>query len=54
MLENARLFEETDRRLTETRLLQEVMQAAASTLDFDEVLARTIETLHRTQHEEWD
>jgi GAF domain-containing protein/anti-sigma regulatory factor (Ser/Thr protein kinase) len=48
VLENARLFEETDRRLAETRLLQEVMQAAASTLDFDEVLARTIDTLHRT------
>jgi len=48
VLENARLFEETHRRLAETRLLQEVMQAAASTLDFDEVLARTIEILHRT------
>jgi len=48
VLENARLFEETERRLAETRLLQEVMQAVASTLDFDEVLARTIETLHRT------
>ncbi len=47
-VENARLFEETRRRLTETRLLQEVMQAAASTLDFDEVLVRTIQTLHRT------
>ena len=47
-IENARLFEETNRRLAETRLLQEVMQAAASTLDFDEVLARTIETLHKT------
>ena len=47
-IENARLFEETNRRLVETRLLQEVMQAAASTLDFDEVLTRTIETLHRT------
>lgn len=47
-IENARLFEETDRRLGETRLLQEVMQAAASTLDFDEVLTRTIETLRRT------
>nr|HID14875.1 GAF domain-containing protein [Anaerolineae bacterium] len=33
-VENARLFEETSRRLAETRLLQEVMQAAASTLDF--------------------
>jgi GAF domain-containing protein/FixJ family two-component response regulator/anti-sigma regulatory factor (Ser/Thr protein kinase) len=48
VLENARLFEETKRRLTETRLLQEVMQAAASTLDFDEVLTRTVEILHRT------
>ncbi|MDY7078117.1 MAG: GAF domain-containing protein [Chloroflexota bacterium] len=47
-IENARLFEETNRRLTETRLLQEVMQAVASTLDFDEVLTRTIETLHKT------
>jgi len=47
-IENARLFEETNRRLAETRLLQEVMQAAASTLDFDEVLTRTIETLHKT------
>jgi GAF domain-containing protein/anti-sigma regulatory factor (Ser/Thr protein kinase) len=47
-LENARLFEETNRRLAETRLLQEMMQAAASTLDFDQVLTRTIETLRRT------
>ncbi|MBE9506450.1 MAG: GAF domain-containing protein, partial [Chloroflexi bacterium] len=47
-VQNARLFEETNHRLAETRLLQEVMQAAASTLDFDEVLARTIETLHET------
>jgi len=47
-IENTRLFKEINRRLTETRLLQEVIQAAASTLDFDEVLARTIQTLHRT------
>ena len=47
-IENARLFAETNRHLAETRLLQEVVQAAASTLDFDEVLTRTIETLHRT------
>ncbi|MFQ6100423.1 MAG: GAF domain-containing protein [Anaerolineae bacterium] len=47
-MENARLFEETNRRLAETRLLQEVIRAAASTLDFDEVLTRTIETLHKT------
>ncbi|MDY6874735.1 MAG: GAF domain-containing protein [Chloroflexota bacterium] len=47
-IENAWLFEETDRRLAETCLLQEVMQAATSILDFDEVLTRTLETLHRT------
>jgi GAF domain-containing protein/CheY-like chemotaxis protein/anti-sigma regulatory factor (Ser/Thr protein kinase) len=46
-IENARLFAETSRRLAETRLLQEVALAVSSTLDFDEVLARTIETLHR-------
>jgi GAF domain-containing protein len=47
-IENARLFEETKRRLDESRLLQQVMQAAASTLDFDKVLTRTIKTLHST------
>ena len=47
-IENARLFEETNHRLAETRLLQEIMQDAASTLDFDQVLERTIEALHRT------
>ena len=48
VLDNARLFEETNRRLAKTRLLQEVMQAAASTLDFDEVLTRVINTLHKS------
>ena len=47
-IENAQLFEEINRRLRETRLLQEIMQAAASTLDFDEVLVRVIQTLHET------
>ena len=46
-VENAKLFERTNRQLTETRLLQQVMQAAASHLDFDKVLERTIEALHR-------
>ncbi|MEE8390313.1 MAG: GAF domain-containing protein, partial [Anaerolineae bacterium] len=45
---NTRLFAETNRRLAEMRLLQVVAQAASSTLDFDEVLTRTIETLHST------
>lgn len=49
-LENAALFEETKRRLAETRLLQELMQTTASTLDFDEVLARAMEILKRSLH----
>ncbi|MCX7683294.1 MAG: GAF domain-containing sensor histidine kinase, partial [Anaerolineae bacterium] len=46
-IENVALFEETKRRLAETRLLQELMQTTASTLDFDEVLARAMEILKR-------
>lgn len=47
-IEHARLFHEATRRLNEARLLQEVMVAAASTLNFDQVLNRTIDALHRT------
>ncbi len=47
-LENARLYQETTRRLTETRALQQVTRASASTLDFDEVLSRALKTIHRT------
>lgn len=47
-VENARLFEQTSRRLTETRLLQQIMETAASHRDFDSVLERTVEALHRT------
>jgi two-component system NtrC family sensor kinase len=47
-IEHARLYDETTRRLAEARVLQEVMVAAASSLDFDKVLAGTIEALHRT------
>jgi GAF domain-containing protein len=46
-VENAKLFEQTKRRLTETKLLQQILQAAASHLDFDKVLERTIRALHR-------
>jgi PAS domain S-box-containing protein len=46
-IENARLYEETKRRLADAELVQEVMLAAASTLDFDLVLERTIKALHR-------
>ncbi len=45
-VEKARLFEELKRRLREMRLLQQVMQAGAITLDFDKVLERTIDALH--------
>ena len=47
-IENARLYEETAHRLAETRALQEVIMAAASTLDFDQVLTRAIQAIHRT------
>ncbi len=47
VLDNARLFDETRRRLAEARLVQEVMLAAASTLDFDLVLERTVKALNR-------
>ena len=46
-VENARLFEETNRRLAEARLIQEVMLASASTLNFDLALERTIKALNR-------
>ncbi|MFN8458624.1 MAG: GAF domain-containing protein [Anaerolineae bacterium] len=47
-IEHARLYDETNLRLAEARVLQEVMVAAASSLDFDRVLSGTISALHRT------
>jgi GAF domain-containing protein/FixJ family two-component response regulator len=47
-IENARLFGEVNRHLNQTRLLQRVMEGASSTLDFDQVLRRTIGALHET------
>ncbi|MEJ5308303.1 MAG: GAF domain-containing protein [Anaerolineae bacterium] len=47
-IENARLYEEVTRRLTETRLLQDVIQAAASSLDFDHVVTHVLQTIHQT------
>lgn len=44
-IENAQLHHETVRQLAETEVLRETMLAAASTLDFDEVLARTADVL---------
>ena len=46
-IENARLHEEAQRRLAEAYVLREVMIAGASTLDFDQVLDRTIQAIHR-------
>lgn len=47
-IEHARLYHEATRRLAEAKVLQEVMVAAASSLDFDRVLSGTISALHRT------
>lgn len=47
-IEHARLYNEATRRLAEAKVLQEVMVAAASSLDFDRVLSGTISALHRT------
>ncbi len=45
-VENARLYEETSHRLAQTQILREFMLAATSTLDFDQVLERTLTALH--------
>ena len=47
-IEHARLYNEATRRLAEAKVLQEVMVAAASTLEFEQILSRTIKALHRT------
>jgi len=47
-IENARLYEEALHRLAETRALQAAMSAAGSTLDFDDMLTRTLQAIHRT------
>lgn len=45
-IENARLYEEVRHRQAQSWVLREVMLAAASTLDFDQVLQRAIRLLH--------
>lgn len=47
-IENARLYEEVTRRLNETRLLQEIILAAASSLDFDRIVTHVLQTIHQT------
>ncbi len=44
-IENAYLYQETLHRQAQAWVLREVMLAAASTLDFDQILQRTIQTL---------
>ncbi len=44
-IENANLYQETLHRQAQAWVLREVMLAAASTLDFDQILQRTIQTL---------
>ncbi len=46
-IENAQLLDQSRRRLSDARLVQEVMLAAASTLDFDLVLERSVKALHK-------
>jgi GAF domain-containing protein len=45
---NARLYEQTKRRLDEISALHEISIAATGTLDFSEITERTVQTLHRT------
>ena len=47
-VDNARLYEETAHRLAQSQVLRELMLTAASTLDFDLVLERTLTAVHRT------
>ncbi|MCK6630343.1 MAG: GAF domain-containing protein [Anaerolineae bacterium] len=47
-IEHARLYREATRHLAEAKVLQEVMVAAASSLDFDRVISGTMSALHRT------
>jgi len=44
-IENARLYRETAHRLAQSQVLREVMLAAASTLDFDQMLERTLQAV---------
>jgi len=52
-IRNARLYQETARRLAQTQVLRAVMLAAASTLDFDQVLEQVCETLQTTMEVEF-
>jgi putative nucleotidyltransferase with HDIG domain len=46
-IENARLYEESKRRLGELSTIQEVSMAATSTIDFDQTLEQAADTMQR-------
>ena len=52
-IRNARLYQEIARRLAQTQLLRAVMLAAASTLDFDQVLEQVCGTLQTSMEVEF-
>ncbi|MFO7740959.1 MAG: GAF domain-containing protein [Anaerolineae bacterium] len=52
-IENAQLHHETVQQLARTEVLRETMSAAASTLDFEQVLDRTIDILDRAMDFEY-
>ena len=52
-IENARLYQQTVHRLGRSQVLREVMIASASTLDLDQVLERTADTLRSTMGVEY-
>jgi two-component system NtrC family sensor kinase len=47
-IENSRLYQETAQRLAETEMLHDTIMAAASTLDFEEMLSRSLHAIQRT------
>lgn len=46
-IENVRLYQQAQRRLTEAQVLKEISQTAVSILDFDQVLDRSLRILER-------
>jgi GAF domain-containing protein len=51
-VENAQLYAEATRRLQEMTILHEVALATSTTLDLDELLRRTMQTLHHSMNYE--
>ncbi len=52
-IENAQLYQEVHHRQAQSWVLREMMLAAASTLDFDQVLQRAIQTLQKALNVEF-